>query len=108
MFRRLWCWSWSSCFHDKSEEKDCLLIGLCQDAGESEEKCAIAKKIMEKNGCEYMNLIVDSDMLETFNTGLFPSTFFVDSEGNFIGSPVIGTRVDKYPLMIDACLAEME
>ena len=95
-------------FAKQLEEKDCLLIGLCQDAGESEEKCAIAKKILEKNGCEYMNLIVDSDMLETFNTGHFPSTFFVDSEGNFIGSPVIGARVDKYPLMIDACLAEME
>ena len=44
-------------------------------------------------------------MLET---GSFPSTFFFDSKGNMIAAPIAGALVNRYPKVLEKCLADME
>lgn len=87
------------------EKLDCQLIGICHDGYEEAKE---AKEILKQNGCEYLNLVYTDEMEAMLETGSFPSTFFFDSKGNMIAAPIAGALVNRYPKVLEKCLADME
>lgn len=64
------------------------IISVCTDAGENE---ALAGQIVETTGAKYMVLVPDSDTAKQFSSiHAYPTTLFVDSKGQQIGSPITG------------------
>lgn len=76
------------------------LVGVVFDAvnegtGEPDaERIELAKTIVEKTGADYQMIVPD----EALNEGVlgnilgFPTTYFIDSEGNVVGESVLGSR----------------
>ena len=70
-----------------------------------------AKDIAQQTGADYVHIVPDfaSCRIILSNMTAFPTTYFVDSEGNFVGKAVAGPK-DKagWEETIDAVLASME
>ena len=81
-------------YYNELLEENINLIGVAADSGESEEKFAFATKVLSEKGTTYMN--ISPDVNGTFYTEFlgtipgYPTTFIVDSEGNIIGSSIVG------------------
>lgn len=84
-------------------EKDCAIVGLLYD-GVNDSVIRDAKEILEETGVTYPILLPWEDMPEVFAVQAVPTSFFVDSEGNLIGEPVIGALIDQYTIRIDEAL----
>ncbi len=90
------------------EEKDCQIVGICLDAGESDAALSEAKSLLAENGCTYTNLIGTEEILyEIFVTNSIPATYFLDSDGNFLADPIIGAQPELYPQVLDECLEKL-
>ncbi len=65
------------------------LLGVCIDAAEEPE---LAAQIIEKTGVKYENIVANNAMNEGFLSYIqaYPTTIFVDEEGNLVGEPIIG------------------
>ncbi len=90
----------------KLAKKDCAVVGLVGD-GEDDYAIADAADIIEECGVEYTNLLpwkgaIDKDFV--IDEG-WPTTFFVDREGNLVGEPVVGADPDAYEETIDELLS---
>lgn len=70
------------------------LIGVGADSGESSENLATAQKIVSEKGVTYQNISPnpDNSFYKDFVSQItgFPTTYVVDSDGNMIGSPIVG------------------
>lgn len=87
------------------EEKDCQIIGICLDAN-TPDGLEKAKQLLEVNGCTYTNLIDTSQVTQsTLYAQGVPASFFVDSQGKQLITPIVGSQPEQYPLAIDACLS---
>lgn len=75
------------------------LIGLvCDIEGDADtEHHDLAVEITEKANANFPHVVANSDFNEIMNwvTGV-PTTLFVDKDGNIVGEPVIGARVQAY------------
>jgi len=83
------------------------LIGLCADLStlEDAETLETAKMICEATGVTYPCLVVNEDFAGLLSTVVgFPTTFFVDSQGNFIADPIIGVNVEGCKAVVEAYL----
>jgi thiol-disulfide isomerase/thioredoxin len=82
------------------EYKDNLqIIGIVtdvlnQDGSYSDEQIALAKEIITQTGADYLHLLPSKDLIELKlkNVSSFPETFFVDKNGNLVGSSYLGSR----------------
>lgn len=84
-------------------EKNCALVGILYDAGDGtglEDGIAV----MEENGITFPVLVPDEGIFASFPIYAFPTTFFVDSEGNLVGEPVVGALVERYEEVVDGLL----
>ena len=65
------------------------MLGICTDGADEAE---MAKKILEKAGVKYDNVAANEEMTSGFlaNIQAYPTTIFVDSEGNIVGDPYEG------------------
>ena len=73
------------------------LIGIVGDVKhQRSDEYIEALTLTEKNSITYINLIADSSMKFMDNIIYVPTTVLVDSEGNVIGEPIIGSEVEKY------------
>lgn len=65
------------------------LITICSDANEEPE---LSKKIMERLECTFKTLVPDEKLQNSLlnEVQAFPTTIFVDSEGNIVGEPQMG------------------
>lgn len=65
-------------------------ITICADG---DEMPAVAKDTMEKQGCTFKALIADQKLVDSLLTDVqaFPTTIFVDKEGNIVGESQVGT-----------------
>ena len=88
-------------------EKDCQIIGVCTDAID-DESAALAAQILEENGVTYTNIRATEEMLDLMAAPAMPSTYFVDSEGNVLTSPVKGADFEKYRQRIEEALGVLE
>lgn len=84
------------------------LLSICTDG---EEESELAKKIQDESGMKYPTIVANKEMLEGFlaNVQSFPTTIFVDSEGNMVGEPLVGVPsgdvVEGYRAAIEERLA---
>ncbi|MDL2318652.1 TlpA family protein disulfide reductase [Eubacteriales bacterium OttesenSCG-928-A19] len=80
--------------------EDFQLIGIVQDVVDERsgaldpDKLELAQAICEKTGVEYPVLVPDAGMQEGMLKSLlgFPTTYFVDQQGNVIGESYLGSR----------------
>lgn len=65
------------------------LLGVCIDAAEEPE---LAQQIVEKTGVKYESIVANEEMTKGFLSYIqaYPTTIFVDSEGNLVGEPLEG------------------
>ncbi|MEG0273040.1 MAG: TlpA disulfide reductase family protein [Hydrogenoanaerobacterium sp.] len=86
----------------QDEGKSFNIISICMDIGSTDERKDAnfekAKEIIKTTGVEYTNLIPDSVLLEGRLKGIqaYPESFFVDSEGNVVSKPYVGTMPKKH------------
>lgn len=87
------------------EEKDCRLIGLCDDAlGGDQAILDEAKRVLDDNGVTYTNVVQTPELQNTLQLTAFPTTFFVDSEGRVLTQPVVGRDIEQYRARIAEAL----
>lgn len=90
---------------DEYKEKNVNVIGIVLDA-EDTENIEIAKKIIEKKGVKFTNIVPD----EKLNNGILkdvsctPTTIFFDDKGNIVGNPILGAQKDEYKKAIERIL----
>lgn len=88
---------------------DVQLIGIVGDiSGETDtQHIELAQTIAQKANVEFINLIPNNDFnrLMTAIIG-FPTTFFVDQNGTFVGEPIIGANVAGCKEFVETYFAE--
>ncbi|MGL5255648.1 MAG: TlpA family protein disulfide reductase [Proteocatella sp.] len=97
----------------KKLPKNINIITICTDG---EEEGDLAKEILEESNCEMTTLLSSESLNKSIIENLdgLPSTFFVDSKGNIIGEPQVGTPAEKgkigdaYMKLIEEKLAAIE
>jgi len=71
------------------------VVGLLYD-GDNPDALKEAKDFLAENGIDYLNIIANEDLKNSFPTQSFPMTYYFDAEGKMIGEPVIGANLKKY------------
>ncbi len=87
------------------EKKDCAIVGLVGD-GEDEDSVEEAKQILKDCGVEYTNILPWDGAIEkdfVVDEG-WPTSFFVDRDGNIVGEPVVGADPEAYEETIEEIL----
>lgn len=95
---------WSKAMPDNVQ-----MIGLVGDieGKEDTKHFELAKKIVEKAGADFVNIIPNEDFKELLSGIVgYPTTFFVDKEGNIVGDPIVGADVDGYKAFVEAYLGK--
>ena len=87
-------------------EKDCQIIGICTELDDDDVQQAI--KILEDNGVTYTNIRQTDELAKTLLTAGLPTTYFVDSEGKVLTTPVRGAYFDKYRERLEEALKAVE
>ena len=90
--------------HGRLREKGCGIIGLDSENGSSETAKDKARAILEENGVTYPNVIKPKGHPVFDSVRGYPTTFFVDSEGKILATPILGVHVDKYESTVDQLL----
>ena len=96
------------------KDKGFEIVGLTGDVVDSSgnfEQSIIADthSIIEETGVKYPVLIATNELMEAVGLTVFPTTFFVDSEGALIAEPVYGSMSkQEWEEMITKVLAEAE
>ncbi len=77
------------------------MITLCEDGGRETD---LAIEVLEENGCTFDALIVNEELLQGFMTNVqaFPTTVFVDRDGNVFGEKIEGAPTDPVTYYLDA------
>lgn len=94
----------------ESMPENVRIIGIVTDVpSEDSDQYALAQQIVEKTGVKYANLVAG----EEFNPVIreivgVPTTFFVDKDGKFIGSPIVGADVAGYKSFVEGYLDALE
>ena len=87
--------------YEERQSKDFNIIGIVTDVQGEDYKVlndmmAKATSIIDTTGADYKHLLlyegIISDVMEPYKFQGIPTTFFVDSEGNVIGTPVVGRK----------------
>lgn len=86
--------------YEELKEQDVNIIGIVADTPDKERE-KLAQEIVEKKEVKFDNIIPDdtlkNNLLEEITA--FPTTFFVDSDGNLIGATFIGQSDYKKEIM---------
>ena len=86
-------------YYQEFSEMNINVVGVGTDSGESDENYEFAKEILARKGVTYMNIAPDTEGA-FFNEFIheitsYPTTYVVDSDGNIIGSPIIGYLIGQ-------------
>ena len=88
-------------------DKGAAVVGLVVDVTEADDsKLADAHDIVKDTGVTYLNLKAWDGSNSQLAAPGTPTTYFVDSEGNLVGDPIVGANVAKYRETLDGLLAE--
>lgn len=77
--------------HTRFLGKDCAVLGLLID-----NDTEAARSLMESNGVTYQVLIAPDNFGSIFPYSAVPTSFFVDRNGAFLGSKIVGAQPDLY------------
>ena len=86
---------------------DVQIIGLiCDVEGEQDvEHLALARKITSEAHADFVNIYPDEALFERLSSvEAVPTTFFVDSNGQVIGEPIVGADVEGYRSAVERYL----
>ena len=86
------------------EEKDCAIIGMLCD-GYTEGAKETAEKILEDTGATFLQLMPPDNLNSLFSVTAYPTSIFVNRNGEMIGEPIIGAQ---YWIYEDAVLSLLE
>ena len=91
------------------KEKGCGIIGVLGDAAGKDDSAVIdeGKKIISDTGVTYPNVIAWEGLQNQLPFDAFPTTYFVDSKGKVIGSPIVGADVSGYTSRLRDILEEI-
>ena len=89
------------------EEKDCQIIGLCSDLHMKSDP-AEAVSILQKKGVTYLNVVAPDEDHLFYKLVVYPTTYFVDSEGRLLSDPIFGADLKGYSKALDKILTELE
>ena len=89
--------------HTAMQEKGCGIVGLERERSWDDATIESAKKMMKEWGTNYPNAILPDDLNDQLDG--FPTTIFVDKEGNILGMPIVGAAVGKYESALDSLLS---
>ena len=92
--------------HTKMQEKGCGIVGLEYERTNDEETYKRAKELMEEWGTNYPNVLIPDEINEQLEG--YPTSIFVDKEGNILGIPIVGAAVSWYEPQLDALLSGEE
>ncbi|MCY6370072.1 TlpA family protein disulfide reductase [Clostridium ganghwense] len=78
--------------YEEVKNENINLVGIVSDTYDDDENQALAKKILDKKGAKFTNIVPDEKLLNGFLKDIpgVPTTVFVDSKGNIIGKPIVG------------------
>ncbi len=79
------------------------MVSICADGNGNKE---LASKIVSESNVKYPALIPDDKLNESIlkNVSVFPTTIFVDKDGNIVGDPMEGSPASNY---VDMYLEEV-
>ena len=86
--------------HTRIAEKNCGILGLLADNNTD-----AARSLLEENGVTYPVVIASQEFLDTFPYQVYPTTFYVDRSGTFLGTVIEGALTDRYEPALDSLLA---
>ena len=84
--------------------KGCQIIGICEDTAYEDTAAAEAKEILAKAGVTYPNIAATEEILEMMPRLAMPTTYFVDSSGHVLTTPVKGADFEKYREKLEEAL----
>lgn len=90
------------------EAKGCKIIGICDDTTEGESTIEEAKAILKEKGVNYLNIQQTEEIKSLIPPISYPTTYFVDSEGNLLTEPVVGALFEQYRTRLDEALENAE
>ena len=88
---------------------DVQIIGLVGDIEGKEDvkHLELARTIVEKAGADFVTVIANDDFQDMMDGIIgYPTTFFVDREGNGVGDPIVGADVDAYKTFVEGYFVE--
>ena len=85
--------------HTRMQEKGCGIVGLLDDTDLDE-----ARRLVEENGITYPVILAPDDYEAYFPIEGYPSSFFINSEGEILASPIVGAYVEAYEPAFDSLL----
>ena len=77
--------------HTRFLEKDCAVLGLMTD-GDIEAACSLIKE----NGVTYQVIMAPDNLGSIFPYDAVPTSFFVDRNGAFLGTKIVGAQTELY------------
>lgn len=91
--------------HKKLQEKGCGIIGVEVEYALDEEN---VKKFLKEKGVTFPNVIMPQNPGDVLGSvRAFPTSFFVDKDGNLLTDPIIGALINEYEPTIDKLLAKI-
>ncbi|RVU54581.1 TlpA family protein disulfide reductase [Anaerosphaera multitolerans] len=96
--------------HNEYNEEDFQIIGIIGDTFEgSDNNMAKAKTLIAENNVSFTNIIPNNDLYSNYIDGKiqgFPTTIFIDSQGNLIGNIIVGSNdKENWKSIIDETLS---
>jgi thiol-disulfide isomerase/thioredoxin len=86
-------------------DKGAAIVGLVVDVTEADDsKLAEAKSIVKDTGVTYVNLKAWDGFKDQLAAPGTPTTYFVDSNGNIVGTPIVGALPEEYIPAVKALL----
>ena len=87
--------------HTRFLEKDCAIVGLLTD-----QDVNTARQLLKQNGVDYTVVIAPKDIRSIFPYEGIPTSFFVDSNGAYLGTTITGAYTDQYEPALNSLLAQ--
>ena len=78
--------------HERVADVDCAVVGMLYDTDKKDE----ARRLMDQLGVTYPVILAPAGVNDLLNVTGYPTSFFVDREGRFVGRPIVGARVSEY------------
>ena len=89
--------------HQRLQSIGCGIVGLLYDSYD-QENIDEAKQILADAGTPYITIQSPDNFDDLFTIQGFPISFFIDSSGQILGTPIEGAQVDRYEMAIQDLL----
>ena len=77
------------------EEKGGQIVGLVFDAVE-DDLITEAKEIVTELNIDFLTLLPNDYLRETFDAMSYPTTYFINEKGEIMGEPLMGAKISAY------------